>query len=191
MRPRQLTFFKTESFRDLNRRAHGGDLRIGKRKLARPFDPKKPLHVVLRSTRAQGEWSMLKTRNEKKIRDLVFREARRAGVRVYRFANAGNHLHILLKADRRRSLARFLRITAGLIARLITGAKKGAATSEKGALRKFWDRLAYSRIVEWGKEFHRVSDYLVVNELEGLGWSDLAGRESPIIRRQRGPRGSS
>jgi hypothetical protein len=176
MRARQLTFFTSESFRDLNRRAHGGETRAGKRKLARPFDPTRPLHIVLRSSRAKGEWSFLRARSEKRVKHLVYQEALRSGVRVYQFANSGNHLHLVLRAKTRAGLARFLRVAAGLIARVVTGAKKGAAASESvnfrstRTVRAFWDALAYSRIVEWGKEFVRVCDYLTLNELEGLGW---------------------
>ena len=169
MRPRQLTFFKTPSFTELSRRAHGGNLREGKRKLTRPFDPKKPLHLVLRSTRARREWSLLRAKNVKRTKNLVYREAARAGVKIYQYANAGNHLHLVVRAKRRADLARFLRTTTGLIARVITGAKKGQP--KNAALGgRFWDRLAYSRIVEWGREFKRVCEYLVTNELEGLGW---------------------
>jgi hypothetical protein len=35
---------------------HGGQLRIGRRKIARPFSGRLPLHVVLQSTRARGSW---------------------------------------------------------------------------------------------------------------------------------------
>lgn len=170
MRGTQLHFFKSPSFSEMNRRAHGGDLRKGKRKLARPFDPKKPLHLVLRSTRARGEWSLLRTKNEKRVRNLVYREAARAQVEIFRYANAGNHLHLVVRSRNRARLARFLRTTSGLLARMITGAKKGTAFG------RFWDQLAYSRIVEWGREFLKVCEYLLTNELEGLGWWEF-GRE--------------
>src|SRR5687768_13525122 len=125
MRPRQLHFFNTESFQDLNHRAHGGAIREGKRKLARPFDPKRPLHIVLRSSLARGEQSLLRARFEKRVKHLVYSSAERAGVRVYRYANSGTHLHLLIRAKSREKLARFLRTAAGLIAREVTGAKKG------------------------------------------------------------------
>ncbi|MCM2280197.1 MAG: hypothetical protein NDJ89_19185, partial [Oligoflexia bacterium] len=54
----------------------------------------------------------------------------------------------------------------GTIARTITGARKGV---RKG---RFWDALAYSRVVTWGRELKNVSIYVIMNELEGLGiWS--------------------
>jgi REP element-mobilizing transposase RayT len=180
MRARQLTFFTAKSFRDLNRRAHGGETRAGKRKLARPFDPKRPLHIVLRSSQAKGDWSFFRARNEKRVKHLIYQEALRSDVRVYQFANSGNHLHLVLRAKTRVGLARFLRAVAGLIARAVTGAKKGVALATSGTRRAFWDALAYSRIVEWGKEFVRVCDYLTLNELEGLGWWEFGrAKKSP------------
>ncbi|MCM2324780.1 MAG: hypothetical protein NDJ90_16090, partial [Oligoflexia bacterium] len=59
-----------------------------------------------------------------------------------------------------------LRALTGTLARTVTGAKKGV---KKG---KFWDTLAYSRVVTWGREFKNVGFYVIMNELEGLGiWS--------------------
>jgi len=49
-----------------------------------------------------------------------------------------------------------------MIARAVTRARKAKPTRKKtDSARVFWDRLAYSRIVEWGKEFFRVRDYLI------------------------------
>jgi hypothetical protein len=42
------------------RAEHGGSIRQGRRKLARPVDPKRPLHVVLRSEKAKGDLSLLR-----------------------------------------------------------------------------------------------------------------------------------
>jgi len=35
--------------------------------------------------------------------------------------------------------------------------------------RKFWSTLIYSRIVAWGKDFYRVTLYVMQNSLEALG----------------------
>jgi REP element-mobilizing transposase RayT len=140
---------------------HGGDIRKGKRKLARPFDPKRPLHLVMRSTRAKGPWSLLKS--QKVVKSLVYGIARRYEVRIYQFANSGNHLHFLVRAKKKRNFQNFLRVLAGKIAQGITGAKKGHAIG------KFWDSLTYSRLLSWGREFLNVRFYVIQNELESEG----------------------
>lgn len=176
-RPAQATFFNHRAFEHYNRREHGGTIGHGRRKRERPLDPRKPLHVVLRSETAKGPQSLLHSKNERRVKHLVYETARKQGVRVFRYANAGNHLHIVVQAKHRRSYQNFLRAVTGLIARAVTGAQKGV---KKG---KFWQSLAYSRVVNWGRELKNVKFYLIMNELEGLGiWS----RQWHVPR--RGPR---
>ncbi len=143
------------------RLAHGGDIRKGRRKLARPFDRKRPLHLVMRSTRARGNGSML--RHSSGVKALVFGTARRYDMRIYQFANTGNHLHFLVRAKDKENFQNFLRVLAGKIAQGITKARKGHAVG------RFWDSLTYSRLLNWGREFFRVRRYVMQNELEGLG----------------------
>jgi len=71
-------------------------------KTARPLDPKRPVHLVLRSSRAKGPWSLLHPKNERRVRRVLDVTAAKYGVRVYRFANVGNHLHLLIMARSRR-----------------------------------------------------------------------------------------
>lgn len=151
--------------------AHGGDLRPGRRKIARPFDPKQALHLVLRSSKAQGKWSMLTPANCREVHDFTHRLADRWGVRVYRYANVGNHLHLLIKARSRAVFQRFLRELSGGIAMRVTGARKGAALSRDGdgTTRGFWDDLAFSRIVHWGRDYNGVALYLIKNLFEAAG----------------------
>jgi REP element-mobilizing transposase RayT len=146
------------------RTEHGGEIRRGLRKLERPIDLRRPLHVVLRSSRARGAWSLRAQTNERIVRWVMRRFARRYSVRIYEFANAGNHVHLLLRVKCREALQNFLRTFAGITARLVTGARKGWAVG------RFWDWLAYSRIVHWGRDFRGVRAYVVQNEWEALGY---------------------
>ncbi len=159
----QLHWFSHSAYREFGRLQHGGDLRKGKRKLMRPLDTKRAMHVVFRSTRATGALSMLARKNARKIDAIKARTAQATGVRVYAFANSGNHLHLLIRGRRREDLQNFLRIFGALVARAITGARKGAATG------KFWSHLVYTRVVEWGRAFKTAKLYVIQNELEALG----------------------
>jgi|SRR5579859_1253309 len=154
---RQLSFFRALACEPL-RLEHGGEVRVGKRKLERPLDVRRPLHVVLRSTRATGAWSLQTGKNDRVLRTRLRRYALRYAVRVYQFANAGNHLHILLRPTCRIGLQNFLRVFAGVGARLVTGARKGNPVG------RFWDFLAYSRVVAWGRDFFGVRKYVRTNE---------------------------
>lgn len=160
---RQTSFFSAPSFKAFNRTEHGGDVRSGKRKLARPFDPRRPLHVTLRSSRAKGELNLLRAKNRKRVNHEISRLAHRFQVRVYNQANSGNHLHLLVRAKSRADFQAFLRSLSGTLARAVTGAKKGLA---KG---KFWDSLVWTRVVSWGKDFQGVKSYVTLNAMEAAG----------------------
>jgi REP element-mobilizing transposase RayT len=158
MRGRQLSFLPPP------RLSHGGDIRRGKRKLARPLDPKRPMHVTLRALQATGEWSMLRRGTKGRVFLLAHQTAEKYGVRIYRFENVGNHLHLLVLAPSRRAFQAFLRVLTAAIAFLVTGTKKGQKLA-----RRFWDKLAYSRIIDWGREFRALETYFAKNLLESLG----------------------
>src|SRR5271170_5170812 len=86
------------------RTEHGGVIRKGRRKLFRPMDPKRPMHLVFRSTRARGEWSLLRRQNAWAIKAILVGSARKNGVIIYNFANYGNHLHLDVKDPTRRAI---------------------------------------------------------------------------------------
>jgi REP element-mobilizing transposase RayT len=143
------------------RRSHGGAPSIGHRKTERPFSPKAPLHVVLRSNRAKGNWSMLHRKHRGKITAMIYIYAARFKVHVYRAANVGNHLHLLVRAEEKKHLADFLRVLAGRVAVTVSGARKHVKK-----IGRFWDYLCWSRLVNWGRDFFNTRSYVVANELE-------------------------
>lgn len=144
--------------------AHGGGLRVGKRKIQRPFDRKRPLHLVIKSTKAKGAWSFLNRRNKGLIHALALDLSARYGVKLYRYENVGNHIHLLAQFPSRRELKAFLRVFCQRVMFQVTGACKG---NPQG---KFFDAIAFSRVVSWGKEFLAMKTYLWKNAMEGLGF---------------------
>src|SRR5712675_1570641 len=103
----QLRLFPARQWSALVRTEHGGAVRKGRRKLARPVSTRRPMHVVLSSRRALGEWSL--RRHERAVKEALRAMARRHDVRVYEFANVGSHLHLLLRVRRVDSFQAFLR----------------------------------------------------------------------------------
>lgn len=159
MKPRQLSFLPPPIVE------HGGDLRQGKRKIRRPFHAKKAIHISMRSSRARGSWSLLRPAHRRRVLELLQKTAEKREIRVYRFANVGNHLHLLIRARSRADLRAFLREFAGLIAVTVTGAVKGRP-------QKFWDGIPWSRIVEWGRQFKSAARYVLLNVMESAGLRD-------------------
>ena len=121
------------------------------------------MHIVLKSNRAKGPWSLKHRKNQSKITSMVYVYAHRFRVHVYRFANVGNHLHLLVKAKDRKDLADYLRVLAGRIAITVSGARKYVKR-----IGKFWNHLCWSRLVKWKKDFHFVQRYIFANELEAI-----------------------
>jgi REP element-mobilizing transposase RayT len=145
----------------------GGSLLKGNPKGRRPYHSGVALHVVLRSSRAKGPLSL--HRRYKAIRRLICKQADTFGVKLYRVANSGNHIHLLLRPSaERKEFANFMRAISGLIARLILKAERG---NKKGI--KFWDARPFSRIVNWGKSFGICVRYVEKNILEAVDFETL------------------
>lgn len=142
-------------------------------KKPRPISIKKPMHLVLRSEIARGPYSFLNPFKAKKIREIVNTQGTLFGVKIYRQANSGNHLHLLILPRSTRAYKGFVRSISGLIARITLGVERGKA---KGI--KFWDARPYSRIVTWGREYTIVKNYLLQNILEAIGFIPYTPRKN-------------
>jgi hypothetical protein len=156
----QLQF---SSLKDFTATRHGGGERAGRRKTARPVATRRPMHLTLRAIRAVGPFSLLRSAVCPHVSAIVARFSEENGVRMLRFANVGNHLHLVVQAKTRRGFQNYLRTIAGLIARVATGSVKGRASG------KFWDELAFSRVIAWGRDLKRTLAYVLGNALEGVG----------------------
>lgn len=166
---KQLAIFKAPDL------FHGSDLRKGKRKIARPLDPKRGIHLVLKSSRACGADSFLQKRHQKRIQQVIEHTAKRYGIKIYQYANVGNHLHLLVRTPARGEFQNFLRVITGKIAIMVTQAKKGQKSG------KFWDHLAFTRVVNWGKDLKNLTQYFVKNEIESFGYG--AGFAKELVKR--------
>lgn len=157
MKKKQLQLFDSAA------KTHGGEASRGRRKGARPVATKRPMHVILRSSRARGDWNFLRRAHATRVKGLTYATARRFGVKLHRFENVGNHLHLIAQAKRRADFQNFLRVLAQAVCFLVTKARKG------NPIGKFWDALAFSRVVEWGRDYRNLLEYLRKNEWEAAG----------------------
>jgi hypothetical protein len=71
-------------------------------------------------------------------------------------------LHVLVRARRRDGFQGFLRSFAGIVARVVTGARR----SRPLAGGRFWGGLAWSRVVHWGNDYRGVQHYIFRNTVE-------------------------
>ena len=135
------------------------------------------MHMVLRSSRAQGPWSFKRKDNERKVRRIVAKFTHRYHIEVESLAVVGNHIHFHLWLNNRKLYKAFIRAITSAIAMAITGVsrwnKKALEPSQYDEVQRksFWDHRPYTRIVYSLRQFLRLSDYLEINKIEGLGYS--------------------
>jgi REP element-mobilizing transposase RayT len=145
-------------------------------KSERPMDTKKALHLVLKSSQAVGERSFNNRQFKAKIWDIICDHAEKQGIKIYSYANGGNHLHILLRAKDRTDYVAFIKAITGLIARLVGKSQRGQPLKKK-----FWDARPFSRVVGFAKtEFATIKAYLLRNTLEAIGWMPYYSRETSL-----------
>ena len=151
----------------------GGTLLKGHAKGKRPIDTKKPLHLVLRS---DHPLSLRSPTTFGDVNLIVKNAVEKYGFTVYRFANVGNHLHVLLRVTNRHLWARFIREITGRIAQLIR--------TRSGRTEPVWAHKPFTRVVQsWRKDFQNVRGYIFLNELEG--GCVITHVEKRILRRLR------
>lgn len=108
---------------------------------------------------------------------MVYVYGARFRVKIYQFANVGNHIHLHVKASERKDLADFLRVLAGRIAVTVSGARK-----QVKRIGRFWDHLYWSRLVKSGHDFRMVNRYIFANRIEGLPGLEKAGLDRRKLR---------
>jgi len=158
----KLSLLQQSTFGTGVKAQHGGTSRTGQRKTSRPLEPTLPLYVVLRSSRARGKWSLARPPTRTAVKETLRALSARHGIKVFEFSNGGDQVHLLLRAESRASFQAFLRAFAGLVARQVTGARKGKPSG------RFWDALTYSRVLKWGEEFDLVRGFLAGGDLDAL-----------------------
>lgn len=154
-------YFDTSKTRKrYGRTQHGGSKTKGHRKLERPLSTTRPIHLVLKSHKAKGSLSFLTGKNKPFIESLIKEKAKKFGVKISEYVNVGNHLHLKIKISSRESFQKFLKSITNLIARKITGAKRGQSFG------KFWQGQAFTRVLVSRFEELNLYGYIKANKIE-------------------------
>jgi REP element-mobilizing transposase RayT len=139
----QMNLLSSEEMRpklsEIKARSFGGVSLKKRRKVKRPLLPGKVHHVVFKSTKAKGKMSFYA--HKLTVRKLLDMKAKKFFVQIQDFVNMGNHLHLKVKFKDPKRFQQFLKSFSSLLAREITGAKKG------NPFGKFWDGLVFTRIL--------------------------------------------
>ncbi len=148
--------FKGEGF-EKKPDAFGGQLLKGNAKSARPLHSKLPIHLTLRASK-----SVL--RLPKKfavVEKIITNVANKHGVKIFKRANVGNHLHLALKLPHVNRWAAFIRELTGRLGLALKDSLDGT---------KLWLHRPHTRIIRgWQKAFRILLDYIELNQWEGDG----------------------
>lgn len=165
-RQTQLSLLKKE------KNAFGGSLfttRKG-REGSRPLSTRETMHLVLRSSKAQGDWSFKKPNNEKAIRRILQKFSEKYGIQILSAANVGNHIHLQIKLGSRYTYKPFIRAITSAIALAVTGINRWTKLAYEDNRRlKFWDQRPFTRVIQHFKAYLNLRDYIRINVLEGWG----------------------
>lgn len=134
----------------------GGSLLIGKRKSKRPLSTKHPIHLVLKSS-FKGVFNP----SNKSLYELIKKQARKYGVRIYDLAINWSHIHCVIRIKGREDYLKFIRSLTSVISQ--------RAKRHDSTLTQLFTLRPYTRIISWGRDFKRVLNYQVLNQLESFG----------------------
>ena len=177
----QSSFFKSTQFHC----QHGGELRrrrAGRGK--RPLSTKDSLHVVFKMNRESHRPGLRHRRSYALSMRVIGRYARRFFIKIIQLSIQGDHIHLLIRAQKTSHYHHFFRVVAGQIAQGLlprvtdtpgadqkgangpakTGAKTGVTTKIK-----FWTYRPFSRVVKSWTAEKVVRNYIQLNEREARG----------------------
>ncbi len=113
---------------------------------------------------------------------IIETHAKRQLVHLHRFANAGNHLHLLVECREQERFQNFLRAVSGAIA-LMVKVEEGQTQTENFWLQRPWTRL----VAASGRAFTSVWRYVDLNEIEGCAWGMTRAEARAIQYGDLGP----
>jgi REP element-mobilizing transposase RayT len=171
---KQLSLFKdprknTKRWWIVKQTTYGGSLNY--RKVARPFDRKKLVHVVLKAKLGRALWF---TRFAQSHRKTIEQSALRYKISLRDLAINHDHIHLLYSAKSRELNAQFLRFLSAELGR------KQARLRRKIGLRpeRLWTQRPFSRLVSWAtRSVQAIQRYIHKNRQEALGFIEFTPRK--------------
>ncbi len=145
---------------------YGGTLHY--RKLPRPIEDKKALHLILRCGVNRQGFSLRTYVNL--INAYLFKFSSQFQVKIYKHSINSNHIHILLKVSDRDAFKRFIRSFSASIAVSIKSQYEYSGP--------FWQDRPFTRVVTWGREYSGIKEYILLNFKEAVGFVAYKPREN-------------
>jgi len=145
----------------------------------RPLDTKNTMHLVLRSSKAKGEWSFREPKNYKKIKALIEKFSTKHAIKIHSYAINYNHIHFHFKLINRYTYKKFIRALTAAIMMAVTKCSRWNKIKEK-----FWNLRPFTRVVVGFKVFLNIKKYIEINQLEAIydrKFAELVVKGDPYI----------
>lgn len=160
-----------------HRFTHGGSLRnLSKGRSARPLSPRDPLHLVFKINKGSVKGGLRSFKSQRIIKFLFRKYAQKFFVKVEQFSIQTDHIHLIVRAPRRRSFQSFFRVIAGQIAQIFhregllkKSSAKQTMTDTPISGTGLWKYRPFTRVMRGWKAYHVVQEYVRLNELEATG----------------------
>lgn len=160
-----LNLIPKKNLRSIKAYSFGGISLKKRRKTARPLIEGLVHHVVFKSSRATGKLSFYT--HKRLVQNLLKDRSKKFYIEILDFVNMGNHLHLKVRFKDKKRFQNFLRTFSAILARKITGAHRS------NAFGKFWDGLAFTRILTSKLEELGLKGYFEGNHRQReLGYQD-------------------
>jgi putative transposase len=136
---------------------------------ARPVSTKETMHLVLKSSKAKGRYSFRSGQNAARVKSIIESQCAKFGVKLIRFSNNFNHLHLHTKFPSRVIYVMFIKSLTAKLTLAVTGASKARPIKSIFGAKGFWDHRPFSRVVKGFRAFNILNDYIRLNQLEAEG----------------------
>ncbi len=148
-----------------HRYCHGGTLRkSSKGRGVRPLSSRDPLHLVFKVNKSALKQGLRHPRTFALMNILLKKYSARFFVKIEQFSVQTDHVHLLIRGQRRAQVQSFLRVVAGQFVQVLTD-----TFFRKHDGVKIWKYRPFSRLIKGYKPYQTVRDYIQLNELEILG----------------------
>ncbi|QDK46345.1 hypothetical protein DOM22_14805 [Bdellovibrio sp. ZAP7] len=161
---------KQQSFASLkipwkHRYCHGGILRksaLGRG--ARPLSHRDPMHLVFKVNKGAVKGGLRHARNFLLFNRLMKKYSAKFFVKIEQLSVQADHVHLLVRGNKRSNVQSFLRVLAGQFAQRLTD-----TPNQKNEGAKVWKYRPFSRVIKGFKPYKIVKDYIQLNEREAQG----------------------
>ena len=134
----------------------GGQHLVNKRKLRRPLDTKKPMHLVLR---LKEQLPSLFSPKDPQLRKGFHQLAEKYNIKTYLLVFNHTHVHAEILIPDRKSYVRFIRELTSRFVRYFTRSTGIRFT-------KIFENRPFTRIISWGRGVEIMNCYMRKNERE-------------------------